>query len=800
MEELEVEKMSKLSIEDRFIKSENALSKLREEFNYLLFTNSDLKTENKLINDELEEVKKIQSLNSLKMIQTSGEELKKCRILEKEVNQLKKEVDAEKSVNIEKVKPMGIYSVLHSSYKQMKGVQSVLNYMKKGATNTTDFNHLMRNVVKHPPYPDCTPFTLSAKETFVLRSTLHLSDGDMKKMKKFYQNHLGFDPLASRNAITDLRKEIDKSDNYEIQIVPKETGKKDSYDSVQITIKDLHKGISERIKDLYDNGLLLDSDDDLTLCLLGDKGSEETKICVSIENVANPNSPHNLLLIALYEGQDNEKELRNHALDVFSLWNDLSEICFSDKNGILISKKIKKKVIGDLKIISSYLGHQGQASLCACHLCELAWSNHGSKAMTLEMVDFTAPFILRTLESYARDAKTGRNGVIKGSSPLLNVQPVDFAIPTIHVLMGIFEKYFQSHINAQLNIMDRKDDSDSVTLKQQKKDLTNLIKRESEAKDHADSLNLAKEKAHSAATAYKLIQEKKLRLLKSPSLLCKSQICLIIHMPKKQKADDWITCSKCQNYFHFLCSSIFTAEMKASAARQKDWECNECKNKTPTDLFRFSMMQYSSLEVEVQVAYDNYRAIYEERMQLENILYRSTGENRQKMEQLLTKMGCDAKTWYQSYCGNQVRIILRPENVNQIFSILPNTETNRKAKMAMIGLSEIMSFSNNQYYTDQDIDIIEDILQRFLFNMKSAFPRETLIPKLHLLAFHLIPYMRRHHSWGRTSEQGIEHMHVHYNNLKRLFFPIKQLTLRATLILQELTIKNWLFDTGVWIE
>ncbi|PIC41858.1 hypothetical protein B9Z55_009131 [Caenorhabditis nigoni] len=194
------------------------------------------------------------------MIQTSGEELKKCRILEKEVNQLKKEVDAEKSVNIEKVKPMGIYSVLHSSYKQMKGVQSVLNYMKKGATNTTDFNHLMRNVVKHPPYPDCTPFTLSAKETFVLRSTLHLSDGDMKKMKKFYQNHLGFDPLASRNAITDLRKEIDKSDNYEIQIVPKETGKKDSYDSVQITIKDLHKGISERIKDLYDNGLLLDSD------------------------------------------------------------------------------------------------------------------------------------------------------------------------------------------------------------------------------------------------------------------------------------------------------------------------------------------------------------------------------------------------------------------------------------------------------------------------------------------------------------------------------------------------------------
>lgn len=53
-----------------------------------------------------------------------------------------------------------------------------------------------------------------------------------------------------------------------------------------------------------------DAEEYLTICLQGDKGSDETKICVSIENVENPNSPHNLLLACLCEGADNEEELK----------------------------------------------------------------------------------------------------------------------------------------------------------------------------------------------------------------------------------------------------------------------------------------------------------------------------------------------------------------------------------------------------------------------------------------------------------------------------------------------------------
>lgn len=84
--------------------------------------------------------------------------------------------------------------------------------------------------------------------------------------------------------------------------------------------------------------------------------------------------------------------------------------------------------------------------------------------------------------------------------------------------------------------------------------------------------------------------------------------------------------------------------------------------------------------------------------------------------------------------------------------------------------------------------------------MKHAFPEEIVIPKLHLLACHLIPYMREHHTWGRSSEQAIEHFHAVINNLKTHYAPVRNLVDRASLMIEDLAIRNWMHDTGAQTE
>uniref|UniRef100_A0A8R1E8F4 Uncharacterized protein n=1 Tax=Caenorhabditis japonica TaxID=281687 RepID=A0A8R1E8F4_CAEJA len=50
--------------------------------------------------------------------------------------------------------------------------------------------------------------------------------------------------------------------------------------------------------------------DTIVLTFPGEKGSDETKLCVAIENQRLPNSPQGLLLLACYEGQDDYENMR----------------------------------------------------------------------------------------------------------------------------------------------------------------------------------------------------------------------------------------------------------------------------------------------------------------------------------------------------------------------------------------------------------------------------------------------------------------------------------------------------------
>ena len=63
---------------------------------------------------------------------------------------------------------------------------------------------------------------------------------------------------------------------------------------------------------------------------------------------------------------------------------------------------------------------------------------------------------------------------------------------------------------------------------------------------------------------------------------------------------------------------------------------------------------------------------------------------------------------------------------------------------------------------------------------RDTFPRATVLPKMHMLEEHVVPWLREWHiGFGLMGEQGAESVHAYFNSLKRIHAntanPVQQL-------------------------
>lgn len=53
---------------------------------------------------------------------------------------------------------------------------------------------------------------------------------------------------------------------------------------------------------------------------------------------------------------------------------------------------------------------------------------------------------------------------------------------------------------------------------------------------------------------------------------------------------------------------------------------------------------------------------------------------------------------------------------------------------------------------------------------RTSFPQATVLPKMHMLEEHVVPWLRRWKiGFGMMGEQGAESIHAYFNGLKRTF-------------------------------
>ena len=80
----------------------------------------------------------------------------------------------------------------------------------------------------------------------------------------------------------------------------------------------------------------------------------------------------------------------------------------------------------------------------------------------------------------------------------------------------------------------------------------------------------------------------------------------------------------------------------------------------------------------------------------------------------------------------------------------------------------------------------DDHVKKFMAYYRREFPHASVLPKMHMLEEHVLPWLRKWHvGFGLLGEQGIESVHAHFNALNRTYGNIAEEVTRLRCLLNE---------------
>ena len=84
------------------------------------------------------------------------------------------------------------------------------------------------------------------------------------------------------------------------------------------------------------------------------------------------------------------------------------------------------------------------------------------------------------------------------------------------------------------------------------------------------------------------------------------------------------------------------------------------------------------------------------------------------------------------------------------------------------------------------ICLTERVIKNFLSNYRENFRDATILPKMHMLEDHVVPWMQRWYvASGLMGEQGAEQIHAHIQNLERTYSGVADPVQRLAYIMKE---------------
>uniref|UniRef100_A0A914Y3F6 Uncharacterized protein n=1 Tax=Panagrolaimus superbus TaxID=310955 RepID=A0A914Y3F6_9BILA len=132
-----------------------------------------------------------------------------------------------------------------------------------------------------------------------------------------------------------------------------------------------------------------------------------------------------------------------------------------------------------------------------------------------------------------------------------------------------------------------------------------------------------------------------------------------------------------------------------------------------------------------------------------------------RLEEIIRELKVDPVQGRSEYDGNSCRKIVKyfcdnkPESVDEI----PMFHFFKTA-------AKIQEFSTAKNLTNSEIDQCGDEIKQ-LFDDLDGLRNFKFNNKLHILRFHVMPFIIAHGSWGLFSEQGIERLHCLVNEYRK---------------------------------
>ncbi|CAI2353960.1 unnamed protein product [Caenorhabditis sp. 36 PRJEB53466] len=635
-------------------------------------------------------------------------------------------------------------------------------------------------------------FSLSPWDSFFATVQWKLTTKFLREFKAFLRDRLGIDVFSSVHTINEFRKQHSAEEDYDILIhqTQKTIGNRVFRNTSAVArAKDVKCLLRRRVEALSESGRLQFDEgtgDAIVIAIGGDKGSNQTKVGLIFENVDKPNDPYGILLLGLYEGSDDHATLKENLLPVFDQLNVLESLEYME-NGSLVVRDVKRMLVGDCKFISAVLNHKGQSSRYPCFSCNAMWSSHGQNAASMESFPFEASGNPRCMQQYLDEGE-----------PILHFDIDNIVPPVVHSFLGLGQNYVVDWAVAKANKEDCGSDTLDTTLKGQYK----ILKERKLERDTYETRVEELEKSDSLLSdALNVLQKlcSASRSRKDRSDACGCSICIVASAKKRTFRDQAVfKCASCERHIHHLCALLIFADdkHKISIGKGRCLDCRQGSIVSADDMLPMFQRAHTTLTAMLTNDRDLLAAASDDVENLESLLKGSSGPTRQRLEQVMRDIGCDSRIWFQDLTGNQIRTLLRSENIDAILSVFRPDKETVIMRRVMECLSFLMTNANNAVKTDLEIDKIEQVVGHLTTNLRLIHAKSTVTPKVHIVCAHLVPYLRLHRSWGRLSEQGFEHMHAVMNAVNRHYASVRDTKLRTILVLQQWTNYNVIYDAG----
>jgi hypothetical protein len=96
----------------------------------------------------------------------------------------------------------------------------------------------------------------------------------------------------------------------------------------------------------------------------------------------------------------------------------------------------------------------------------------------------------------------------------------------------------------------------------------------------------------------------------------------------------------------------------------------------------------------------------------------------------------------------------------------------------MTVLGKIQGMTIARFLTSNEIDLLDCLIGEFIRIYSSSYPEDNITPKMHWLSSHVMPFVRRHKTWGLISEQSIEAFHALFNKVERRYCNVRDEKIR----------------------